>query len=209
MSAPELRRLSLWQNRIETEVEVSGRGSPVVYLHGPWGLAPDRAFIVRLAERHTVYAPKFPGTSRGDHSSIHTLDTWLDLVVYHGELFDRLELAAPVLVGHSFGGLVAAEFAAAAPKSVGRLVLIDPVGLWRDDLPVKNWMLLSPDGRRRALSPIPMGGRRNAFSRFPIPPDVSTRSPNSSGRKHAPASSCGRSPIVDSRIAFTGWRCRH
>ena len=91
---------------------------------------------------------KFPGTSRGDPEAVHALDSWLDLVVYYGELFEQLELAAPALVGHSFGGLVAAEFAAAAPKSVGRLVLIDPVGLWRDDLPVKNWMLLSDKARR-------------------------------------------------------------
>ena len=99
MAAPELRKLRLWQNRIETEVEVSGHGPPLVYLHGPWGLNPDRAFIAQLAAGHTVYAPKFPGTSRGDHAAIHALDTWLDLVVYHGELFDRLELTAPVTCG--------------------------------------------------------------------------------------------------------------
>ena len=36
---------------------------------------------------------------------MHALDSWLDLAVYHGELFDKLELAAPALVGHSFGAL--------------------------------------------------------------------------------------------------------
>ena len=84
-------------------------GPPLVYLHGPWGLAPDRAFIARLAEGHTVFAPKFPGTSQGDPNSVHTLDNWHDLVVYYGELFDKLELSSPALVGHSFGGLLAAE----------------------------------------------------------------------------------------------------
>ena len=92
MSVPEVRKLRLWQNRIETEVEISGHGPPLVYLHGPWGLDPDRAFVARLAGGNTVYAPKFPGTSRGDHAAIHALDNWLDLVVYHGELFDRLGL---------------------------------------------------------------------------------------------------------------------
>ena len=29
MSAPEVRKLRLWQNRIETEVEVSGHGPPL------------------------------------------------------------------------------------------------------------------------------------------------------------------------------------
>jgi pimeloyl-ACP methyl ester carboxylesterase len=173
MPAPELRKLRLWQNRIETEVEVLGDGPPLVYLHGPWGLDPDRAFIAQLAEGNTVYAPKFPGTSQGDHAAVHALDSWLDLVVYHGELLDRLELTAPVLAGHSFGALVAAECAAAAPMSVGRLVLIDPVGLWRDDLPVKNWMLLSASARRRALFADPDGEAAQRF--FHVPSDADAR----------------------------------
>jgi pimeloyl-ACP methyl ester carboxylesterase len=173
MTSPEVRKLRLWQNRIATEVEISGHGPSLVYLHGPWGLGPDRSFVARLADGNTVYAPKFPGTSRGDHESIHALDNWLDLVVYHSELFDKLELVTPALVGHSFGGLVAAEFAAAAPKSVGRLVLIDPVGLWRDDLPVKNWMLLSADARRRALFADPDGEAARRF--FHVPSDPADR----------------------------------
>jgi pimeloyl-ACP methyl ester carboxylesterase len=172
MAAPEVRKLRLWQDRVETEVEIAGSGPPLVYLHGPWGLGPDRAFVARLAEGFTVYAPKFPGTSRGDPEAVHALDNWLDLAVYHGELFDRLGLAAPALVGHSFGGLVAAEFAAAAPKSLGRLALIDPVGLWRDDLPVKNWMLLSVDARRRALFADPDGEAARRFFEVPSDPEA-------------------------------------
>ena len=95
MATVETRRLKLWQGRIETEVEIAGNGPPLVYLHGPWGLAPDRAFVARLAGSNTVYAPKFPGTSRGDTEAAHALDSWLDLVVYYGELFDALKLAAP------------------------------------------------------------------------------------------------------------------
>lgn len=173
MSAPAMRKLRLWQDRVETEVEVFGEGPPLVYLHGPWGLKPDRTFVARLAGSHTVYAPRFPGTSRGDHQAIHALDTWHDLTVYHGELFDRLALGSAALVGHSFGALVAAEIAAAAPKTVERLVLIDPVGLWRDDLPVANWMLLSADARRRALFADPDGAAAKAF--FHVPDDSAAR----------------------------------
>ena len=173
MTAPEVRELRLWQDRIETEVEISGNGPPLVYLHGPWGLGPDRSFIARLADGNTVYAPKFPGTSHGDHEAVHALDNWLDLVVYHSELFDALELVAPAVIGHSFGGLVAVEFAAAARKSVGRLALIDPVGLWRDDLPVKNWMLLSNDARRRALFADPESEAAQRF--FDVPSEPAER----------------------------------
>src|SRR5215813_9062392 len=173
MAAREIRRLSLWQDRIQTEVEISGRGQPVVYLHGPWGLAPDRTFLADLADGHTVYAPKFPGTTHGNPDAIHALDNWFDLAVYYGELFDKLELSAPALVGHSFGGLVAAEFAAAAPKSVARLVLIDPVGLWRDDLPVKNWMLLPESERRASLFADPESDAARRF--FGVPDDPGQR----------------------------------
>jgi pimeloyl-ACP methyl ester carboxylesterase len=169
----EVRRLRLWQDRIETEVEVTGRGPPLVYLHGPWGLAPDRGFIARLAEAGTVHAPRHPGTSRGDPDAVHALDGWLDLVVYYGELLDRLELGAPALVGHSFGGLVAAELAAAMPKAVARLVLIDPLGLWRDDLPVKNWMLMSDTERMRSLFADFAGDASRQF--FGLPKDPGER----------------------------------
>jgi pimeloyl-ACP methyl ester carboxylesterase len=171
MAAPEVRRLRLWQDRVETEVEIAGKGPPLVYLHGPWGLGPDRAFVARLAGGNTVYAPKFPGTSRGNHEAVHALDNWYDLVVYHGELFDKLELTAPALAGHSFGGLLAAELAAAAPKSAGRLVLIDPVGLWRDDLPVKNWMILSDKLRRPSLFADPECDAARRFFDVPSDPD--------------------------------------
>jgi pimeloyl-ACP methyl ester carboxylesterase len=173
MAAPEVRRLRLWQGRIETEVEVAGSGPPLVYLHGPWGLGPDRAFVARLAGGNTVYAPKHPGTSRGDPESVHALEGWLDLMLYHGELLDQLKLSAPALVGHSFGALVAAEFAAASPKAVGRLVLIDPVGLWRDDLPVKNWMILNDKARRPSLFADPEGEAARRF--FDVPSDPAER----------------------------------
>jgi len=107
MAAAELRRVRLWQDMIDTEIEIAGTGAPLVWLHGPWGLAPDRDFIARLAQTRTVFAPKHPGTSRGNTDAIHKLDTWLDLIVYYGELFNRLGLKAPVLAGHSFGALVA------------------------------------------------------------------------------------------------------
>jgi len=173
MTAVELRRIKLWQDRIGTEVEISGSGPPLVYLHGPWGLAPDRAFVERLAERHKVFAPKFPGTSTGDPNSVHALDGWHDLAVYCGELFDKLEVTSPAVVGHSFGGLLAAEFAAAAPRAVGRLVLIDPVGLWRDDRPVQNWMLIPDTARRVALFADPDGEAARRF--FEVPADPAAR----------------------------------
>jgi pimeloyl-ACP methyl ester carboxylesterase len=172
MASPEVRRLKLWQDRIETEVEISGNGPPLLWLHGPWGLNPDRNFVAGLASSNTVYAPRFPGTTRGDPNGVHALGGWHDLAVYHGELFDKLQLSAPAVAGHSFGALLAAEIAAAAPRSVGRLVLIDPVGLWRDDMPIKNWMLLSDKARRPSLFADPDGEGARRFFEVPSDPEA-------------------------------------
>lgn len=167
------RKLKLWQGKVETEVAILGTGPPLVFLHGPWGLRNDEEFLGLLAGSHTVYAPKHPGTSEQDAEAIHQIDDWLDLIVYHGELFDRLEIGTAALVGHSFGGMLACEIAAAMPERVSRLILIDPVGLWHDDRPVKNWMILSPAELRRALFADPAGAHAQKF--FGLPTETEAR----------------------------------
>jgi pimeloyl-ACP methyl ester carboxylesterase len=173
MAAVEEHRLRLWQGKVETRVEISGDGPPLVFLHGPWGVRGDRDFLAHLALAHRIYAPSHPGTTPGDPDAIHQLDEWWELVVYHGELFDRLRLDTPPLVGHSFGGILACEIAAAMPRRVTKLVLIDPLGLWRDDLPVKNWMILPEDQWRGALFADPAGAAAERF--FALPTDSAAR----------------------------------
>jgi pimeloyl-ACP methyl ester carboxylesterase len=134
--------------------------------------AATAIFLDRLAATHRIYASRHPGTTPGDPDAIHQLDEWSDLVVYYGELLDRLGLGAPALVGHSFGGMVACEIAAAMPERVKRLVLIDPLGLWRDDLPVNNWMILPEDQRRQALFADPAGAAAERFFKLPAEPEA-------------------------------------
>jgi pimeloyl-ACP methyl ester carboxylesterase len=164
------RRLSLWQGNIQTDIEVRGEGVPLVYLHGPWGLTVDLPFVDLLARTNTVYAPRHPGTSAADPEAIHRIDSLHDLIVYYAEMFDQLELRSPPLVGHSVGGMVACEIAATMPGSVSRLVLIDPVGLWRDEQPVKNWMIFSDQERQTALFGDPEAEGARRF--FPAPTDT-------------------------------------
>ncbi|HEY1293063.1 MAG TPA: alpha/beta fold hydrolase [Chloroflexota bacterium] len=164
-------RLRLWQDRITTEVEVVGSGPPLLYLHGPWGLSPDLAYVQALSASHTVYAPRYPGTTPGDPEAIHQLDSLLDLVTYHAELLDRLELRSATVVGHSVGGMLACEIGAAMPERVERLVLMDAPGLWRDDQPVRNWMIMPEDALRAALFADPPGDVANAFFAQPAQPE--------------------------------------
>jgi pimeloyl-ACP methyl ester carboxylesterase len=135
--------LSVWRDRLRMRVLFKGSGPALVFFHGPWGLMWD-PFLDELAQSFTVYAPEHPGTTPGQPDDIYNLDDLWDLVLCYDELLEGLGLKAPAFVGHSFGAMVACEVAAAYPGRASRLALIDPLGLWRDDAPITNWMLLNP-----------------------------------------------------------------
>ena len=143
MNAVAHRTLTVWQNKVEAKVKVAGDGPPVVFMHGAGGLVWD-PFLDGLGQSFTVYAPEHPGTSVGNPDAINPIDNLWDLVLYYYEVFDQLGLESPPIIGHSFGGMMAAEIAATNPERVGKLVLLSPIGLWRDDAPVKNWMIITP-----------------------------------------------------------------
>src|SRR5439155_7047164 len=98
--------LSVWNGRLKMRVKVAGAGSPLLYLHPAAGLAWD-PFLSHLAERYTVYAPEFPGTSAGDPHAIHQIDTLGNVVLAYEEMVRKLGLVDPVVVGQSFGGMLA------------------------------------------------------------------------------------------------------
>src|SRR5262249_29229168 len=124
-------------------VHVAGTGPAVVFFHGPWGLTWG-PFLDAVAKQFSVYAPEHPGTTPGEPDTIQHVDTLWDLVLCYDELLDRLGLSEAALVGHGFGAMVACEVAAQRPSRVRHLILLDPIGLWRDDAPVVNWMLVPP-----------------------------------------------------------------
>jgi pimeloyl-ACP methyl ester carboxylesterase len=120
--------IGVWDGRITMRVKVAGAGSPLLYLHPAAGLAWD-PFLSHLAERYTVYAPEFPGTSLGDPYAIHQVDDLADVVLLYEELVRKLGLVTPVVVGQSFGGMLACELAAHFPDLPSALVVLDPIGL--------------------------------------------------------------------------------
>lgn len=134
------RAIDVWDGRITMRVKTTGRGAPLVYLHPAAGLRFD-PFLAALSANYTILAPEFPGTSVGDPNAIHAVDSLSDLVLIYEEAITKLGLTdTPVIVGQSFGGMLAAELASCFPKLFARVVLCDPIGLWQSDLPIVNWM---------------------------------------------------------------------
>ena len=128
------RQYSVWKvetNGIETILGEWGEGERhMVLLHG---VSSNHKLWIDLAAQLAdagwhVYAPDFRGSgmssATGDQVG-EELDAYVDDLVAWTREFG---LDSFVLAGHSFGGRVAAEFAARHPDRVHRLVLIDPAG---------------------------------------------------------------------------------
>ena len=171
MAAVSERETTVWQDKVQSRALVAGDGPPLVFFHGAMGLTWD-PFLDALAESFTVYAPEHPGTTPGLPDSIKPIDNLWDLVLSYYEVFDELGLESPAVVGHSFGGMVAAEVAATNPSRVSRLALIDPVGLWRDDTPVKNWMATAPQDLGPLLFADPTGPAAQMMATPPPDPET-------------------------------------
>ena len=150
-------------------VRMAGSGRPLVYLHGLLG--PEwTPFLERLSARAHVFAPAHVGSDEPDE--LRHMDGIFDLVLYYDELFERLGLEQIDLVGHSFGGMVAAEIAATYPNRVRNLVLIDPLGLWRDDAPVNDYLLVPPAVQTARLLGDPAREDVKALRDLPTDPEA-------------------------------------
>jgi len=145
----EKKTVSIRNGMFTTSYLTAGRGRPLVFLHGAGGNQPLPLFDT-LAENFQVIAPWHPGWGTDSPDDLQHLDDVIDLALYYQDFFDALGLDRPVLVGHSLGGMVAAEVAAFCSPCVSRLVLIAPIGLWREDAPIPDIFTMSP----QALAPL-------------------------------------------------------
>lgn len=99
----------------------------LIVLHGGPGVGDHslgRPYFDRFADTHCVVYVDHRGNGRSDQRrdpSHWDLDTWADDV---WRLCDALELRSPVLLGNSFGGMVAAHAASRHPERPSKLVLM-------------------------------------------------------------------------------------
>jgi pimeloyl-ACP methyl ester carboxylesterase len=164
------RTVSTWNDQVTLRFRVGGTGPALVYLHPAAGLAWD-PFLDQLAEHFTIYAPEFPGTTPGDPYAIHKIDDVWDAVLIYEHALRELGLTGVPVVAQSFGGMLAAELAAAYPQLFSRIVLLDPIGLWRDDAPVSNWISAAPEALVGMLFADPGSAAAQAMLALPEDPE--------------------------------------
>jgi pimeloyl-ACP methyl ester carboxylesterase len=113
-----------------------GSGRPVVILHGGAGPVSVTAFADLLADATGTRVivpthPGFGGTSRPE--ALSTIDGLAE--VYQG-LLDALELDDATVIGNSMGGWITAELALRQPARLGRVGIVDGVGIEVEGHPV-------------------------------------------------------------------------
>jgi len=109
------------------ELLVRGEGRPLLFLHAGHGVDADDPLVEMLSKHNKVYAASHPGFGGSDlPSGVTTVD---DLAYIYLDLLEDLDLHDVTLVGVSFGAWLALEIATKGTGRIGRLVLIDAVGL--------------------------------------------------------------------------------
>ena len=120
MTTMRIRDVSLF-------VKVIGHGQPLVLMHGGLGLDHTTlSSLEPLADRHTLifYDHRCNGHSTGAVESM----TWENLTADADALRDVLGFDEWAVLGHSFGGHVALEYALRYPTRVSHLLLMDTGG---------------------------------------------------------------------------------
>jgi proline iminopeptidase len=121
MPAMTIRDVSLY-------VKTMGSGYPLVLMHGGPGADHTTMLPFRsLADRFTLVFYDHRCNGRSEGAPVSTM-TWENLTSDAGALRDELGFERWAVLGHSFGGQVALEYALAYPERISHLILLDGGG---------------------------------------------------------------------------------
>jgi pimeloyl-ACP methyl ester carboxylesterase len=109
-------------------VEVVGHGYPLVLMHGGPGLDHTSLLPLRpCADQFTLVFYDHRCNGRSEGTDVSTM-TWDNLTADAECLRQALGFEKWAVLGHSFGGMVALEYALRYPQSLSHLILMDTGG---------------------------------------------------------------------------------
>ena len=112
---------------VSLEISLAGEGQPLLFLHGGDYFAQNQEFLDRLARRWRVLIPRHPGFGGSERPD--GFRTVHDLAYLYLDLLEQQQPNDVVLVGSSFGGWIALEMCVRSVERIGRLALIDTLGV--------------------------------------------------------------------------------
>ena len=130
--------VNLLNGKFSIEMQTFGSGGePLLYLHGAGGNNGIEGFLEELGKDFKVFAPHFPGY--GESTGNEHIDDVVDAALFYHQLMDELGIPNANVVGHSMGGMLAAELAALDVHRAKKLILVAPAGFWIDANPIPDF----------------------------------------------------------------------
>lgn len=113
---------------VSLSVQVMGQGYPLVLMHGGPGLDYTTLLPLQpLADQFTLIVYDHRCNGRSEGAEVSTM-TWENLTADADALRQTLGFDEWAVLGHSFGGNVALEYALRYPSRLSRLILMDTGG---------------------------------------------------------------------------------
>ncbi len=99
----------------------------IIMIHGFRGTHHGMDLIAKNLNKHQVIVPDLPGFGETKPlTTEHSIDNY---VKWLHKFIDGLNLAKPpILLGHSFGSIITSNYASKYPKSIKKLILVNPIG---------------------------------------------------------------------------------
>lgn len=123
------------QAEVHLAYDDAGTGEPAVVLVHGWGFGNPSVFVPQfeyLASRRRVLKLDLPGHGRSDRPSPGF--GWQDCAAAVVGTLDAAGVDRAVVCGHSFGGRLAVEIAAAYPSRTAGVALLDPAILFPEPI---------------------------------------------------------------------------
>lgn len=114
-----------------------GSGKPVVFLHGGILTGSDFEKVLDLAAKHGYQAIAFdrPGYGHSERPK-HKISPMDQAELIHQAL-NKLGIENPILVGHSWSGVLVLSYALAYPEDISGIVLLG-AAMYREGYPAEN-----------------------------------------------------------------------
>jgi pimeloyl-ACP methyl ester carboxylesterase len=117
-------------------------GKILILLHG-LGASAERwsGVIPTLSRDYRVIAPDIIGFGYSDKPAVdYTMDFFID---FFRSFLDNLDISKASIIGSSFGGHVATEFAIRFNRMVEKLVLVSPAGMMKTSTPTLDRYIMA------------------------------------------------------------------
>jgi pimeloyl-ACP methyl ester carboxylesterase len=98
----------------------------LIMIHGFRGTHHGLLLIAKYLKGYNIIIPDLPGFGRGPKLKRYDLDGYVEWL--HRFIAAQKLAKPPLLLGHSFGSIITAAYTKKYPKTIQRLVLVNPIG---------------------------------------------------------------------------------